>query len=423
MTCLLSVQPYNSISGDDKYFGTNSDMMVAKNPSSSIKLHTEPSEQHTEPSEPDSRLDHPKPSTICWQEQARGQAMISAIQAGVRAGQQAHEMKENAGNITDNDLQRLPRPELRLKSFSVQSLNMASKRWEPRELHLTSDNICFGKKDSDIQIDCIPLDEILQVHHTEDQRGRTGRERFADGARRLLGLSQTEGAAQSSTFLQQFSSRHLSAGSDDERALAHPKSPKFNVMYAASYKAKGDDVHGLMLSDPCLIRTIKDGFNSGRVYRIRTSSQEELKRMMHDIQNGADARWEEKLGHGLFWWQRYVKNIYDADAVQSLSALIIMGSFLLSILSSELDNILEPDRVQTVDATFERIELVIVVVFTVELAMNAFGNWFLPFIQSPWNIFDVFVVVVCWLAVGLRCLHLLQHAFLEAFCILSMRLR
>ena len=130
-----------------------------------------------------------------------------------------------------------------------------------------------------------------------------------------------------------------------------------------------------------------------------------------------------KLGHGLFWWQRYVKNIYDADAVQSLSALIIMGSFLLSILSSELDNILEPDRVQTVDATFERIELVIVVVFTVELAMNAFGNWFLPFIQSPWNIFDVFVVVVCWLAVGLRCLHLLQHAFLEAFCILSMRLR
>ena len=88
--------------------------------------------------------------------------MISAIQAGVRAGQQAHEIKENAGNITDNDLQRLPRPELRLKSFSVQSLNMASKRWEPRELHLTSDNICFGKKDSDIQIDCIPLDEILQ---------------------------------------------------------------------------------------------------------------------------------------------------------------------------------------------------------------------------------------------------------------------
>ena len=215
---------------------------------------------------------------------------------------------------------RRSRPELRLKSFSVQSLNMASKRWEPRELHLTSDNICFGKKDSDIQIDCIPLDEILQVHHTEDQRGRTGRERFADGARRLLGFSQTEGAAQSSTFLQQFSSRHLSAGSDDEKALAHPKSPKFNVMYAGSYKAKGDDVYGLLLSDPCLIRTIKDGFNSGRVYRIRTSSQEELKRMMHDIQNGADARWEEKLGHGLFWWQRYVKNIYDSDAVQSLSS-------------------------------------------------------------------------------------------------------
>ena len=50
----------------------------------------------------------------------------------------------------------------------------------------------------------------------------------------------------------------------------------------------------------------------------------------------------------------------------------------------------------------KKIELVIVIMFTIELAVNAFGNWFWPFIESPWNMFDIFVVFICWSAVALR---------------------
>ena len=45
-----------------------------------------------------------------------------------------------------------------------------------------------------------------------------------------------------------------------------------------------------------------------------------------------------------------------------------------------------------------RIELFYTIVFTIELLLNFFANHFWPFFQSGWNIFDLLVVVICWLA-------------------------
>jgi hypothetical protein len=48
--------------------------------------------------------------------------------------------------------------------------------------------------------------------------------------------------------------------------------------------------------------------------------------------------------------------------------------------------------------SMEKIELFFTVAFTIELLMNFFANYFLPFFRSPWNIFDLLVVIICWLA-------------------------
>jgi hypothetical protein len=52
------------------------------------------------------------------------------------------------------------------------------------------------------------------------------------------------------------------------------------------------------------------------------------------------------------------------------------------------------------DATdiMENFELFFTVAFTIELLLNFFANHFLPFFKSAWNIFDLLVVIICWLA-------------------------
>ena len=299
-------------------------------------------------------------------------------------------------NIADHDLQKLPRPEMRLHTFCVQSLDMASKKWELREMHVTAKSLCFGQKGSDVQIDSIPLDEIMRVQHIHDQKARTRTERFADAVKQFAGLMPKDQNAS-------FSARRHSSDA--------PKSPKLNLMDAQSYKLSHKSVPGLTgddpglawsLSDPCLIRTIKDGVNAGRVYRLKANSPADLKHIMQTIQHAVDDRWKQKLGPGMFFLQRRVKYYYDSDTVQCLIATIIVGAFFLSIVSSELENIVPSEDVASVQDTLQKIELVIVIMFTIELAVNAFGNWFWPFIESPWNMFDIFVVFICWSAVALR---------------------
>ena len=43
-------------------------------------------------------------------------------------------------------------------------------------------------------------------------------------------------------------------------------------------------------------------------------------------------------------------------------------------------------------------DLVFVVLFTVELAINMFGNLFVEFFMDGWNYFDTFVVIVSLVA-------------------------
>jgi voltage-gated sodium channel len=51
-------------------------------------------------------------------------------------------------------------------------------------------------------------------------------------------------------------------------------------------------------------------------------------------------------------------------------------------------------------SALELVDLIFTVIFTVELAINAFAHWFRPFVRDPWNHFDFCVVLLSLLALG-----------------------
>ena len=52
------------------------------------------------------------------------------------------------------------------------------------------------------------------------------------------------------------------------------------------------------------------------------------------------------------------------------------------------------DGVAAADDLLNQLDLVFVVCFTVELAVNLYAHWFWTFVQNPWSLFDLVIVVL-----------------------------
>ena len=96
-------------------------------------------------------------------------------------------------------------------------------------------------------------------------------------------------------------------------------------------------------------------------------------------------------------WKFYAKALYDSDSTQKSIATLIIFAFFLSIADAEIHS-LEGEAMDKAKKTIEVMELIIVSLFTIELMINLFANWFKPFFLQWSNLFDIFIVTVCWLA-------------------------
>ena len=82
---------------------------------------------------------------------------------------------------------------------------------------------------------------------------------------------------------------------------------------------------------------------------------------------------------------------------QYVIAVMIIGAFLSSIVSAELlIPSLSPEEYEKRSRLVEQIEMGFTVLFTLELLLNLFANFFFRFLESAWNIFDFLIVVMCW---------------------------
>jgi hypothetical protein len=76
------------------------------------------------------------------------------------------------------------------------------------------------------------------------------------------------------------------------------------------------------------------------------------------------------------------------------TAVAILINFLCNAVEAEL----LPEKGQTADKVLNTFELVLVALFTIELAINMFANLIYDFFTDGWNYFDTFVVIISLVA-------------------------
>jgi len=143
------------------------------------------------------------------------------------------------------------------------------------------------------------------------------------------------------------------------------------------------------------IATKKDGYNSGRVYRFATSDRKEFEAIIAELKKLAEAARKRAEAHNLFRKIQFaVREQYEASHVQALMALMIMANFGATITEVQfVDSLANPDGSPTqLQVTLDRLNLFFTLLFTAELAVNAFSHWFFAFVRNPWSILDAFIV-------------------------------
>jgi hypothetical protein len=160
------------------------------------------------------------------------------------------------------------------------------------------------------------------------------------------------------------------------------------------------------------IRTIPDGFNSGRIYYLQADSAElcetcvcELLKIVKLAKRKATKASRFKRG------QKLMRTAFESTVFQCLSSLLIILVFaLISYLHIKLCSQLELTRLliqnfavsvagaqlqptsPKIQSVLSNLDLFLVCAFTMELFINAFANWFARFRSNVWNWFDVVLV-------------------------------
>lgn len=94
-----------------------------------------------------------------------------------------------------------------------------------------------------------------------------------------------------------------------------------------------------------------------------------------------------------FWmYQDQVRAFYKDTRTEVAVAALIGGNFLTNLVQATID----PQNEKHADA-FDGIDLFFTLAFTLELMVNMYGFWLIPFWSSAWNVFDFFVVWVALL--------------------------
>ena len=86
---------------------------------------------------------------------------------------------------------------------------------------------------------------------------------------------------------------------------------------------------------------------------------------------------------------------------QTFVAFLLVANFWVNVAESEILDMSE-ETIQT----FETIDHAFTIFYVLELLVNAFVNWFWPFVTNGWSVFDA-------LAVALSVLDALLHAVIS----------
>uniref|UniRef100_A0A6U4UL80 EF-hand domain-containing protein n=1 Tax=Hemiselmis andersenii TaxID=464988 RepID=A0A6U4UL80_HEMAN len=137
------------------------------------------------------------------------------------------------------------------------------------------------------------------------------------------------------------------------------------------------------------VHTEQDGYNFGRTYIFQAETVEESDEWQRVIKNAWHAAVVEASNLSRFGALRLRVEIFSGSNIfQGMMALLIVGNFIINVIQAELKY--EPGSYW--DTLLAQIEIVLTVVFIVELGLNLFANWFSRFVNDGWSVFDFIVV-------------------------------
>ena len=302
---------------------------------------------------------------------------------GGDAASVASSSKENAYLVPENE---------RLRSGHVEKQVIGTKgvSWQMRNAVLSADYLSFTKIDDTdgYVMDYIPLHEIVGMSITEVESDPYEIAKHKVEEERKAQLRK-EGALKGL----------------DEHAVAE-------LIASENLKPDADMVHHEAslnhIERRLLIETQDGGHNSGRPYlhRMPDEDADEWMEEMRPVVRDATKRHLRKTleqQHGIdtvALLRARCLLVYQSNMFQYVVACFIMFGFILDIMEAEI----LPIKGSAEDRFFVYIDGSLTIIFTCELAFNMFcksNNCFYPFYSDVHNIFDMGIVIMSVVSLGL----------------------
>ena len=243
-------------------------------------------------------------------------------------------------NVSPDSLMgRMPKGDKVVKEGNLQKLAGANE-WKPVRAVLTAVGLFLSRPKEDLLRDLVPLYEVLEV--------------------------KKKNRLEHSLSIIDSSTKRL------EPSASCAKLNISSLMNKQEFVAD-NNVHVIQ------IRTIEDGYNSGRVYNLLAKSEEECTAWIQSIRSAVKhAVMLKEAGPGVFRKIQFrIARFYRSVAMQSFVAFLIFLSFLANILQTEFVS----DASDDAAAVFSGLEYFFTIAFTVELAINMVANFLLPFFK------------------------------------------
>ena len=246
----------------------------------------------------------------------------------------------------DSLLGKMPKEDSVIKKENLQKLS-SSREWKLMQVCLTSAGIFLSRPGDELLRDLIPLHEIVEV-----KKSRGG----PDNAK---SVHPEKGVSLS--------------GNGRPTGLLNLK---FSLLVQEEDEASQTKMHILQ------IRTVENGYNSGRIYYLSAESEESCQSWIQSIRSASDRSIMMKLaGPGFLKRAQYrLAQIYHSSPVQGVVAVLIFFSFLCNILQTEL--VTDTTQNDTPpQAIFSVLESFFTFAFAFELLINILSHFLQPFLK------------------------------------------
>mmetsp|Transcript_42423 Transcript_42423/g.86731 ORF Transcript_42423/g.86731 Transcript_42423/m.86731 type:complete len:381 (+) Transcript_42423:198-1340(+) len=266
----------------------------------------------------------------------------------------------------------LPTPNNRLADlvlgkFSGGGSDGETGEWQPRRVVYSQTEFFFLRVGTDRVIDAIPLHEIRKV---EPILGGSAKIRRSS----VAGAQTTLGTGDAHLFSKEPVHRRKSSAPGRPASL-----PTEHSACETAFE----------------IQTIPEGYNSGRVYRLKAESKQEQERFVDElnriIKNAIQVAQSESDFERS---QERVRRVFHSVHFQSTVALLILANFIAHAAQHQL----RPEEGSAMHRTLETLDVAFTGLFTVEVCLNAYGHWARPFFSDAWSVFDLVVVAMALLS-------------------------